>query len=47
MNKSFEYSGRDNLDVMALAKNYNNSIRRFNRCHSISLGRINHSKPLW
>ena len=26
MNKSFEYSGRDNLDVMSLAKNYNNEI---------------------
>ena len=26
MNNSFEYSGRDNLDVMSLAKNYNNSI---------------------
>ena len=26
MNKSFEYSGRDNLDVMSSAKNYNNTI---------------------
>jgi hypothetical protein len=26
MNNSFEYSGRDNLEVMSLAKNYNNSI---------------------
>lgn len=29
MNNSFEYLGRDNLDVMSLAKNYNNSIYKW------------------
>ena len=29
MNKSFEYSGRDNLDVMSLAKNYNDCIYKW------------------